>query len=322
MPLQVTLRDRGKYNVGRRLGPKKTYKKRTTIKGVRRRPKGANFAKKRRQFVEIKSRSHRELWESMGGTAESRDTVLDPIVPLHLTTTGMHAPQKLTYLPVWSYINPNQGFTEHDMVGQFTVPKFLKMKLSLRPPKAYAAQPAPGSVRDASPRLYVIHGWMTNPTNANAFTTPTREAMTRALFTEHMVNHISQKWKNTGRQNSLEFREQTQLDINVLGYKRIRNPKDDNISVPIQGQAISVGTSTTVGQQPVVEFSIDWKLKNRKVKYVKGTQGQVTDVDFYYPNDSWIPFVLIYQPDSDYQASGNDYSWTYAYNDKTWFSDS
>ena len=114
----------------------------------------------------------------MGGTAESRDTILDPVQPLFLTTPGINAPEKLTYLPMWSYINPNQGFTEHDMVGQYTVPKFLKCKMSLRPPKAYLAQPIVGSVRDASPRLYVIHGWMTNPTNANAFTTPKKTNIT------------------------------------------------------------------------------------------------------------------------------------------------
>ena len=256
----------------------------------------------------------------MGGTAESRDTVLDPYVPKNLTTAGMNAPQKLTFLPVWSFYNPVRGFEQTDMIGSYMTPKFLKMKLSLRPPKTYASQPAPGSVRDASPRIFVIHGWMTNPINNNAFTTPTRDAMTRADLLTYMQNHISQKWMNTGRQNSLDFKEATQSDIKIIGYKRIRNPQDDNIGIPLRGTTAPV--TSLVGQQPVVEFSVDWKLTNRKIKYVTGTQAQATDVPFLYPNDSWIPFVLIYQPDSDYQASGNDYNWTYAYNDKTWFSDS
>ena len=196
------------------------------------------------------------------------------------------------------------------------------MKLSFRPPKTYAAQPAPGSVRDASPRIYVIHGWMTNPINNNAFTTPTRDDMTRAELLTYMSNHISQKWMNTGRQNSLDFREATQSDIKILGYRRIRNPLDDQIGIPLQGHPLTAGTSTLTGQQPVVEFSINWKLNNRKIKYVQGDADQPTDVPFLYPNDSFIPFVLVYQPDADYQASGNDYNWTYAYNDKTWFSDS
>lgn len=298
---------------------------RTTFIGYKKRPtkfqQRKKFAAKRKPFVEIKSRDHKALWTDMGGTAADRDTVLDPYVPRHLITPGINAPQKLTQLPVWSYVNPVQGFTSEDMLGQYLTPKFLKMKLSLRPPKAYLAQPVPGSNRDASPRLYVIHGWMTNAINNNAFTTPTRDGMTRAQFLTYMSNHISQKWMNTGRQNSLDFREATQSDIKILGYKRIRQPKDNNISIPLEGQAITTTSTTTIGQQPVVEFSLNWKLNNRKVKYVKGTN-TMTDIDFLYPNDSWIPFVLLYQPDSDYQASGQNYSWSYAYNDKTWFSDS
>lgn len=296
---------------------------RTTYVGYRKRPVVARkkFAAKRRPFVEIKARDHKQLWNDMGGTAPSRDTVVDPYVPRHLTTAAMSAPAKLTHLPVWSYINPVQGFGQEDMLGQFLTPKFLKMKLSLRPPVTYAAQPAPGSVRGASPRLYVIHGWMTNPLNLNRFTTPTREGITRAEFLEYMHNHISEKWANTGRQNSLDFPEKTQIDIKILGYKRIRNPADNNISVPLAGQALGVGTSTIVGQQPVKELKLTWPLRNKKVKYVTGANTG-TDVNFMYPNDSWVPFTLLYQPDNDYQSAGNDYNWSFAYNDKTWFSDS
>lgn len=279
------------------------------------------FAKTRQPFTEIKARDHKELWESLGGTAAERDTITDPYVPKYLITPGINAPQKLTFLPVWSYYNPVRGLDQTDMLGQYLTPKFLKMKLSFRPPKAYLSQPLPGSVRDASPRIFVIHGWMTNNLNLNQFTTPTREGLTRSDFIEYMTDHISQKWASSGRQNSLDFREATQSDIKILGYKRIRQPQQNQISIPLEGESLTSTTSTSVGQQPVVEFSLNWRMNNRKVKYSKGTN-QMTDKDFLYPNDSWVPFVLIYQPDSDYQASGQNYSWSFAYNDKTWFSDS
>lgn len=328
MPAKSTYRKRPARNVNARMYhrfygpsgiPARPAKK---LGGKNTAAKRKNFAKTRQPFVEIKSRDHKSLWLAMGGTAADRDTVVDPYVPRFLITPGLNTPTKLTYLPLWSYINPIQGVTPEDMVGQYLTPKFLKMKLSLRPPTAYLAQPLPGDVRSASPRLFVIHGWMTNNINNNAFTTPTRDGMTRSDIFTYMTNHISQKWKNTGRQNSLDFREATQSDIKILGYKRIRQPKSDNISVPLEGEIDGgLTNSTTVGQQPLVEFSLNWKCNNRKVKYVKGTN-TMTDVDFLYPNDSWIPFVLLYQPDNDYQASGQNYAWSFAYNDKTWFSDS
>ena len=281
------------------------------------------FAAKRRPFVEIKGRSHEELYDSMFGQAGGQtpvDNVYNPTQSTSLTTGGPGDPaQKLTLLPLWSFMNPVVGTSDKDMLGRSLTAKYLTCRVTLRPPTHYDPNQEPL----ASPRLYLIHGWMTNPINNNAFTNPSRESFTRADLLNYLSNHVSQKWKDDGDKNFLQFREKSQLDIKILGYKRIKIRRSNNLATPPTIVNDSANDQQiTLGQNPRQDHTIRFNMNNRKVKYSYGTNPSASHVDFLYPNDSWIPFVLLYQPDHEIQPNGIDKNWQVLFNNKLWFSDS
>lgn len=283
----------------------------------------ARFAKTRRPFVEVKGRSHLELYNTMyGGEGGSVavDNVEDPTLMKSLTTSGPGLPaQKLTFLPLWSFMNPVVGTSGKDMLGRYLTAKYLTCRVELHPPTHYDAMSSPFK----SPRLYMIHGWMTKPVNANAFTTPTRDAFTRENLLDHLSNHISQKWRNDGDDNFLRFREKSQLDIKILGYKRIRVNSRNQLSVaPTVVNDSANDQQVVIGQNPIQEYRFKFPMNNRKIKYSVGANPSTSHAGFNYPNDSWIPFVLLYQPDHLQQEGGVDKNWQFRYNNKLWFTDS
>ena len=313
------------YRMNRKTGKvkKNGYQKRRANNLATYRRKKMKFQNKRRPFVEIKSRSHKELWETLGGSDTyypTVDGVSNPTSFVTLTSGVNNSPVTSSMLPVWSYYNPVQGITEKDMLGTTLTGKYLSAKLTFRFPETPQVK---------NPRYYIIHGWVTTPTNLNEFTTPAKAAFTRNNLLSHIFNHLKRDFDQVGDLEFLQFKEKVNKQYRILGYKRI-NPdqrrQQFNPNQIFNPNAGSSGENQIAGTIPSdINLNLKWNLNNRKIKYSKGLNQDtvITDgIPFFYHNTGWMPFILYYCPDSGDIPNGVTNSPQLAYNDKFWFSDS
>lgn len=307
-----------------------TYRKKRAANVASYRRKKMKFQAKRRPFVEIKHRSHRELWTTMGGDSTYNttvDQVSNPTVNQSMylppdTTVVPNLPARYALtkvFPLWSFMNPVQGVTSNDMLGQTLTAKYLTAKVQFLWPK---------NIQLKNPRYYIVHGWVKTPCNLTPFTTPTRTGFTRKQLLDHISNHILKDFDQNDKEEFLQFKEKTNKDYVVLGYKRIRAQGRDAGGLPNTMVYNSTADSNvTHGTPPPVNMILRWTMSNRKIEYSKGTQtSPVNDVPFFYPNKSWLPFFLLYSPDAGTSlnegAVSIDNTPGISYNDQFWFSDS
>lgn len=278
----------------------------------------AQFAAKRRPFVEIKSRSHYDLWISVGGstTFPNVDTITNPMVLQNMTNDDVdRTPKRAHLFPIWSYMNPVQGVTENDMVGQTLTAKYLKAKVNFQ---------FPSVLQTNNPTYYLIHGWVKVPLNLTQYTTPTRTGITRSNLIQHILNHITRDFDENNKEEFLQFKKAERKDYIVLGYKKVR-PNQNQLQV--QPAPSLDGTSTVaLGRLNVLNLSFSWPCNNRKIRYEKGTDSTMTgSAPFFYDNKGYIPFLLYYCPTAGEglgPGNGESKSPSIAYNNKFWFSDS
>lgn len=303
---------------------KKIYgvnKKAVLAKRGRRVAKG-NFQKKRSVFVETKSRDHKQIWTQIGGPAAGGpvDSISDPQERVYMVDSAAMGDPSVTALfqPVWSYINPFVGTGKSDMIGRYLCPKFMNVKVSMNFPE---------TITNVAPRLYLVHGWVTRPMDLNEFTTPTRNQCTRIDLITHILNYIKPYFDGDGQLEHTEYKEASEKDFRVEGYKRIKFSQDKQLSimpsrVVTEDAAGTIDNLVEIGDIPPQDHTLKFKLNPGKVRYDEGTTPAVSvTYPFIYPNKSHLPFWLIYNKDSSQMPNGTQNNFSIRYNDKTWFSD-
>lgn len=302
--------------------PASTYRKKRANNVATYRQKKNNFQAKRRPFVEIKSRSHREFWKTLGGSAmyPEIDSVRDPTVLQNMTSgNGPDDTALISKLfPLWSYMNPVQGITEKDMIGRTLTAKYLTCKVQFEWPEFPQLK---------NPRYYLIHGWMKVPPNLTLYTVPKKAEFTRGNLSQHIENHIKSFFDQNDKEEFLTFKEKISKDFITLGYKRIRTNRNEHGGVNPSAVANATTPSQPViaGQNPIITTTLKWNLNNRKIKYTKGTNNDTVitaGIPFFYDNRGWQPFFMYYCPDAGDVLPQYQHSPSIAYNDKFWFSDS
>jgi len=293
--------------------------KRKQIKRAYRPAAKRQIAASRRPFVEVKSRSHREFWATLGGGAmyAEVDSVVDPTVLVNMTTDTTPTGQALIsrLFPLWSYYNPVQGITEKDMIGRTLTAKYLTCKVQFEWPQFPSLK---------APRYYLIHGFVKVPPNLTLYTTPTKSAFTRGNMLTHIENHVKSFFDQNDKEEFLTFKEKITKDFITLGYRRIRANR--NVEGGINPTATGQTSGTVIaGQNPIITTTLKWPLNNRKIKYSKGTNNDTVitgGVPFFYDNKGWQPFMMYYCPDAGDVLPSYQNSPSIAYNDKFWFTDS
>lgn len=311
----------------------KAKKRATNNRGKRKqafKPKAKKvMAKKRAPFVEIKSRSHTELWTTMGGTtiAPVRDTVVDPKVLVTMATVNTNpASNNIPFIsygfPLWSYYNPVQGVGDNDIIGRSLTMKYLTAKVHFE---------FPINAQVNNPRYYLIHGWVTMAPKLTGFTTPIREQFTRSQLLEFIDDQVVNNFNNDADDEFLEFKEKQNKNFKILGYRRIK-PKKDELQVdPAMYLQSTTVRPQTYGRPSPQNHTFRWPLNNRKLRYTTGqTDSSVPDIPHLYLNDAgtFLPFLLYYCPDTQYISRGADGNYPdntcpiIGYDNKVWFSDS
>ncbi len=286
-------------------GPRQPIKRRQTQTPMKPR---RNYARKRnsrlkavkqiRLRTETKSRTHAEM--SIGSEAGQPTTIADPTTYFELQNDDA-----FTYIPPLSFLSMTQGTREEMMIGNSVYSKYCKMKISLLYPNGADMSVVPSN-------QYLVHGWLKTPTNWSTFTTPVVNNANRNDLKLFVIQRLKAYFDE--RDDKLKFIPRANTGFKILGYRKITNDKNSQFSTE----------NTSVGPK---NLSVTWSI-NRKVQYEEGfpnigarpTLGP--NDQFLYPNQSWLPFVVVYNPQFASMGDAPKNRIKIAYNDCHWFTDS
>lgn len=285
--------------------------KKTTAKGAYKKSTKKNFMKRRNPFVENKIRNYREFTDK-----------LDPIrsnTPLNFPDpTDFEAipidDAYTTFLPIPFY-HMNRGLNNNEMIGTNIYVKYLKSKFQFLAPEG-------AHMIDYPCQVYLVHGWVTQPFAATENSDPSSADATFTDMLGHITSYVKEYFDD--RKDTLDFPRKKKQHIKILGYRKLHTNK--NKEIPVQGVS---DVATSRGALAPINISCRWDVM-RKVHYTKGANnshlGSVSTypmADFNYPNESWLPFAIFYNPQfaSTPSSSTNDL-WRVATNSAMWYSDS
>lgn len=266
------------------------YKKRpmvrTTRKGAYKPARKRAMVNRRNPLVETKQLDTLTQITRMGIVGEGQtEGIRNTLLPLELSNATA-----FNILPIWPYYKNQHGLHEGEVIGSSIFSKYLKCKLEFELPMGDNLIRHPAEV-------YLIHGWITQPTGATAHTTPSDKNMTPGFFMNHIDDQLQQYFN--GRLDKLEIIPKRTSNLKIEGYRKLKVKERSNLGVNT-GQFESGLNDTLYGAKPLINMNCEWKcMKKIHLQHgadveVVGPGGQITE--FRYPNWSWIPFVVVYSP--------------------------
>ena len=305
--------------------------KKTTRKGAYKPIRKRNFQKRRAPFVETKKQEDVTvaLKAKIDGTVID-DTIRVTTLPLTISNGtraqagGTATPNTITNLPLFSFLQMNQGLGAADVTGLNVFSKYLKAKVSVELPSGSLA------IKHACD-LYLVHGFITLPIGSTLHTDPTTDQVTRSYVHTHIQEQLQQYFNQ--RSDALHFIPKRRNNIKILGYRKVKPNNNTNLGAPLTPLLTSVGQGTvsaTAGAAPLVRMTCNWPMM-KKVPYSTGKDGTDVNPDglqHLYPNYSWLPFMVLYNPTALQFLDPNNYADAYEpkfkvrYNSAHYFSDS
>jgi hypothetical protein len=293
----------------------------TTKKGAYNKQRKKEFGKRRRPFVETKTREAItvNLHNSYGGE-------FDPNYPNVLEFANLPVDDAFTLLEPRSFTRMCQGIGEDKMIGESVYSRYVKQKVTFKYPGG-AQQIAHAH------NMYLISGWITTPmglsdTEGNQWNGSDIPSISQIDFNS-LKSYIAYQVKQyyNEREDKMRFIPKETTSIKVESYRKIRaNRTEITGLLPNDGGALSETASG--GEIPHIHMSNTWTV-NRKVHYSKGKaisavpQQATNDTENWFPNHAWLPFTVIYNPDFENQKdiAGNPAVIQLCYNDQHWYTD-
>jgi len=159
------------------------------------------------------------------------------------------------------------------------------------------------------------------PLNATSLTPTPVENVTYTDIFNHIRHYVKEYYND--RKDTLQFPEKRERHIKFLGYRKLKT--DKNSELPVQGVS---DVATTRGSLAPINMSCKWDIM-RKVHYDKGANTPALGdpatypmADFNFPNQSWLPFTVLYNPQFASTPAGAGNLWQVAHNSQMWYSDS
>lgn len=224
------------------------------------------------------------------------------------------------FIAVSSFMKMYKGIEIDQFLGKDIFSKYISMKLNFRFPQGEF-----GIVKNY--RLQLIHGWMVAPFALDNYVAP-KKAEANIIDLETIITNRIQPAFNQAA-DRMTFRDKEKRIYKIEGKQWIRPNRNNQINHPQDASVLVEGSTATeyqLGGPPDVFKQIHWKPM-RKVRYtytanVGGTPSP--PLPFYYPNEAWIPFVVIYAP--DYANVGkigdDDYKVSLDVSNCHWYTDS
>lgn len=276
------------------------------------RAKRNNVRKKRRDNK--KKPTTKALVAARGPIIETKKLTRIVNVSTKLTSQASH-----TY-PVESYTKHLRGLDGDQFVGDSIYPKYYSQKLKF----TFARDE--NAIRD-NYKIEVIHGWMTIPFGLDGQGLAPGLPKT-TVSAQELVNLMSDRLSPAFNQSldDMVFRDKQKNIYRILGRQWIRPDRNAGIGMPQSFGRYAAETDHLIGGPPPVKIQLNWKC-GFKMK-LQDTTGGTGGTAFSYPNESRVPFVIIYTPDytnlpKDSEGNVNEDAFVEVrQSDCLWYSDS
>ena len=262
-----------------------------------------------RPFVECKSRTAEEVFNTIG---TGQTEIVDPTVYQMLPNDDAY-----THVPMVPCLTHHQGLNEDEMIGLSNYTRWLKCKIQIKLPEGVHA------IQHAAD-LYVVAGWIKAPMAKTTFTPIKPSEVLPSTINTYIANHVKDFFDS--REDRLRFVPKTNTNIKITHFKRVKPNRNGSLGVPAQ----VYGTTTVptgfkiAGGNPVINHSVTWKVM-RKIHYTHGAVVQYgADTPNYntlYPNASWLPFLVFYNPTFAEFGDSDPEKIKVATNTACWYSD-
>lgn len=221
--------------------------------------------KSRQPLVETKSRIQSEI---------ATGTILDP--KIFFSASAVFTP-----LPLHAYTNMDQGIGEDQMLGQSVFSRYLNAKVQIRFPGGN------NLIDDRQYPMELICGWIPSSLALSTFTTPNVATALPSDITAYIVQRVSEYFN--ARTDKLDFIPKHAANIKITYRRKIRANQNRNNVLGANSTDLS-----NEGHIPDVMVFPKWRT-NKKIFYERGGPVSATRRNFY-PNYSWIPFMVLYSP--------------------------
>jgi hypothetical protein len=277
--------------------------KKTTAKGAYKKNAKKNFQKRRAPMVETKKRTQ----EMIATGSATPDNIPNGIT----TNTALNFDQAYQFVPVWSFLSMTRGLGDDQMVGSSVYARYLKSRIVVTIGHN-AATPGIGGIAE---ELRVIHGWVTAPMNLNTYTTPNADVLDRSALQVHINTRVKEYFDDRG--DPLRFRPKVGTQIKILGNRKIVRKASQYNMAPQAVYDSDQGEIVYEGTADEVTVNSTWPM-NRKIHYTESNHQTGETDKWYYPNTSWLPFVVFFSPRFGATIAGG----LFRYNNVFYFSDS
>lgn len=201
----------------------------------------------------------------------------------------------------------NKELVDNCIEGTSLFSKYLQCKVQIDYPdglKAPTQAPRP---------VEIIWGWV-NPLNFTKFTNPHVEEVTPSQIREHTLDAIASEFNAVT--DPMEFHDKHKRRYNIIGRRKIMPRLARQVPTKTDQQFGPHGNSSAK-----IHTNIYFPMK-KKVNYTRSTAEADPSVpQFAYPNEAYLPFVYLYNPDyAMYDVSGVD-PVAFKFNDCHWFND-
>lgn len=175
------------------------------------------------------------------------------------------------------------------MEGNSLFVKYLTMKVQVDyPDGAFSPTQTPRP-------LEIIWGWVA-PLNLNEYTTPTDGTVTTLQIQEHISNALKKDFNDS--LDPMKFTDKQKRRYNIIGRRKVMPRQNRNVPTQV----------TYLASAAKIQTICKWPMM-KKVRFTESVEStNVNDISrrFAYPNEAYLPFVILVNPDfSMYGANTN-----------------
>lgn len=344
----------------------KPYVRKVSKKGAYKKNVKNQMALRRAPIVETKQRVSSDIARINGFMPGSNnaDNMNQPLNWRSLITDDA-----FTLIPLNSFYRIQRGLEEWECIGSSIFSKFLNTKFQFQFPEGknitlfstqtnnHGQDPpgtpyeCPNKMIEHPTKLYLICGWITQNwncpltveldqnSNPIAGQRPQRQYATQQQLLNYISNQLRPYFDD--EYDKLEFRPKETTNIKIDKYVRIKPKQEGSIgtqAVPLHQGFDEQGQNVNYAHGSVPQVNKSWSQKtNRKITYTQGENTAYSgDNQNLYPNDSWLPFAVVYNPDWEGQLANHKVSTNpelagrftqvqmmrYRFNDAHYFTDS
>lgn len=315
--------------MGRKKGSKnkpKPMKKITNAKQAYKKPVRNQMMLRRAGVVETKVRVDSDTAANNGHTEENdwlQPLAFKPLGYSNLSNVADLGTNAFTWIPLSSFTRISRGLGDDQMIGNNITSKYLKVKAQFRfPNNEYILRQSGGDITKPLERnmnvfvqnqckLYFICGWVTKNMGrpiqiSQAGDGYLAKQVDEAFLARYVCDQVEPYFNDDT--DRLEFRPKATTNIKIEHYSRVKPNLTE--TVPVQGRPEQLwnnipGGDPTVAVQAqgsIPDVFKSWTFKTgRKMQMTLGTPAAANvgdaDTQNYYPNDSWLPFCIAYNPD-------------------------